>query len=183
MSLVDIVKRVLGVYDYDRVGEKRILKAIELYHKGGKFNHFRAKRLYNKNMSRYGVSIHPNIEVGKNFHLVHADSIRIGMGVSIGDNCKIYPYCHIMGSLKKETRVDLKVAGGATSTIYKKAKIGNDCILGAGCAIIGAITIGDDVTIGARAIVSKDIPAHSVVKGTNLIRPKREDEIPEKYKA
>lgn len=177
MSLVDIIKRILGVYDYDRVGEKSILKAIELYHKGGKFNRFRAKRLYNKNMSRYGVSIHPNIDVGKNFHLVHADSIRIGMGVVFGDNCKIYPYCHIMGSLKKETRAN------TANTIYKKAQIGSDCVFGAGCAIIGAITIGDDVTIGARAIVSKDVPAHSVVKGTNNIRPKREDEIPEKYKA
>ena len=177
MSLVDIIKLIFGVYDYDRVGEKSILKAIELYHKGGKFNRFRAKRLYNKNMSRYRVSIHPNIKVGKNFHLVHADSIRIGMGVVIGDNCKIYPYCHIMGSLKKETRANTAV------TVYKKAHIGNDCVLGAGCAIIGPVTIGDDVTIGARAIISKDIPAHSVVKGTNNIRPKREDEIPDKYKA
>lgn len=179
MSLADIFKRILGVYNYDRVGEKKILKAIEIYHRGGKFNHFRAKRMYNKNMSKYRVSIHPHIEVGENFHLVHADSIRIGAGVKIGDNCKIYPYCHIMGSLKKDT---IENVSGTKDTIYKKAEIGNDCVLGAGCAIIGAVTIGDDVTIGARAIVSKDIPAHSVVKGTNNIRPKREDEIPEKYK-
>jgi hypothetical protein len=42
--------------------------------------------------------------------------------------------------------------------------------------------IGDDVTIGAGAIVTKDVPSHSIVKGLNQIRPKRPDEIPDKYK-
>ena len=42
--------------------------------------------------------------------------------------------------------------------------------------------IGDDVTIGAGAMVTKDVPSHSVVKGLNQIRPKRPDEIPDKYK-
>lgn len=48
--------------------------------------------------------------------------------------------------------------------------------------VIGPVTIGDDVTIGACAIVTKDVPSHSVVKGLNQIRPKRPEEIPEKYK-
>lgn len=42
--------------------------------------------------------------------------------------------------------------------------------------------IGDDVTIGAGAMVTKDVPSHSVVKGLNQIRPKRPDEISDKYK-
>ena len=44
------------------------------------------------------------------------------------------------------------------------------------------VVIGDDVTIGACAIVTKDVPSHSVVKGLNQVRPKRPEEIPEKYK-
>ena len=167
------LKRLIGIYDYDRKGEKDILKAIELYHKGGRFNRLRSSRLYIKNIKRYRVSIHPDIEVGENFHLVHADSIRIGKGVRFGDNCKLYPYCHIMGSLKEDTK---------ENGIFKKASFGNDCIIGAGTAIIGPVQIGDDVTIGAHAVVSKDVPSHSVVKNVNDIRPKRESEIPEKYK-
>lgn len=174
MLIKNIVLRILGIYDYDRKGEKNVLKAIELYHRGGKINRLRAARLYNKNLRNYGVSIHPEIEIGENFHLVHADSIRIGMGVRFGDNCKIYPYCHIMGSLKPETKIN---------GYFQKAAFGNDCILGAGSAIIGPVIIGDDVTIGAHAIVTKDIPSHSVVINTNEIRAKRIDEIPEKYKA
>ena len=45
-----------------------------------------------------------------------------------------------------------------------------------------AAIIGDDVTIGACGIVTKDVPSYSVVKGLNQIRPKRPEEIPEKYK-
>ena len=50
-------------------------------------------------------------------------------------------------------------------------------MLGAGCMLIGRIEIGDNVTIGARAIVTKDVPANSVVKNVNEIRPKRPDEM------
>jgi serine O-acetyltransferase len=66
--------------------------------------------------------------------------------------------------------------------IRRHAKIGNDCLLGAKATVIGPVTIGDDVIIGACAIVTKDVPSHSVVKGLNQIRPKRPDEIPDKYK-
>lgn len=170
-----VIFRILGIYNYDRLGEERVLKAIQLYRKGGNINRLRARRLYNKNLSRYQIKIRPDIEVGKNFHIVHAAPLRIGRGVSFGDNCKLYPFCSIMSSIKPE---DWDPSIGT----YKKATFGNDCIIGSGCAVIGNITIGDDVTIGAHAIVTKDVPSHSTVVGTNRIIPKREDQIPEKYK-
>jgi hypothetical protein len=34
----------------------------------------------------------------------------------------------------------------------------------------------------ACAFVTKDVLSHSVVKGLNLVRPKRPEEIPDKYK-
>ena len=135
----------------------------------------RAWRLYNKNLKRYQIKIRPDIEVGENFHLVHAAPLRIGYGVKFGDNCKLYPFCAVMSSIKPE---DWDERAGT----YKKASFGDDCILGYGCAIIGNHTIGDDVTIGAHAVVTKDVPSHSTVVGTNRIIPKRDDQIPEKYK-
>lgn len=169
------ILRVLGLQNYDRVGEEQVLKSIRLYRKGGTINRLRAKRLYNKNLARYGIKIRPDIQVGKNFHLVHAAPLRIGYGVSFGDNCKLYPYCAVVSSLKPEDWDD----GHGT---YKKASFGDDCILGYNCIVIGNHTIGDDVTIGAHAIVTVDVPSHSTVVGTNRIIPKREDQIPDKYK-
>lgn len=175
IAVKNMIKRLLGIYDYDRVGEAQVLKAIQLYHEGGRVSRLRAWRLYNKNLDRYGIKIRPDIDVGENFHLVHAAPLRIGYGVKFGENCKLYPYCAVMSSIKPE---DWDENVGT----YKKATFGNDCILGYGCAVIGNHTIGDDVTIGAHAIVTKDIPPHSVVVGTNHITPKRDDQIPEKYK-
>jgi acetyltransferase-like isoleucine patch superfamily enzyme/coenzyme F420-reducing hydrogenase beta subunit len=47
----------------------------------------------------------------------------------------------------------------------KPIKIGNKVWLGEGCLILPGITIGDGAIVGARAVVTKDIPPNSVVKG------------------
>ena len=38
-------------------------------------------------------------------------------------------------------------------------------MLGAGSALIGAITVGADSVVGANTVVTKDVPAGSVVTG------------------
>ena len=43
--------------------------------------------------------------------------------------------------------------------------IGNNVGIKAGAKVIGGVTIGDDVIIGANAVVVKDVPAHSIVAG------------------
>lgn len=43
--------------------------------------------------------------------------------------------------------------------------IGNYVSVRAGAKIIGNVNIGDDVVIGANAVVVKDVPSHSVVVG------------------
>jgi serine O-acetyltransferase len=44
-------------------------------------------------------------------------------------------------------------------------KIGSRVFVGAGAKILGNVTIGDDVVIGANAVVTKDIPSGAVVGG------------------
>lgn len=44
-------------------------------------------------------------------------------------------------------------------------EIGNNVNAGANVVIIGGITIGDNVIIGAGAVVVKDVPSHCVVAG------------------
>ncbi|MBQ0072615.1 MAG: serine acetyltransferase [Prevotella sp.] len=43
--------------------------------------------------------------------------------------------------------------------------IGNDVHLCTGAKVIGNVTIGDDVIVGANAVVVKDVPSHSIVAG------------------
>ena len=49
-------------------------------------------------------------------------------------------------------------------------------VLGAGCVIVGAITIGHDSVVAANAVVTKDVPPHSLVGGIPAKVLKRLDE-------
>lgn len=162
-------------FEYDRVGERKIKKSIALWHKGGKLNKLRAYHLWNVTRKRYHCNIYPGIKVGKGFRIEHCSWNAIGKTAELGDNVRIY------------SRVDITAKVVGDEERLKKherrhAKIGNDVILGNGCMIIGPVTIGDDCIIGARALVTHDVPPHSVVIGTNQIRPKREDEKAPAYK-
>lgn len=44
-------------------------------------------------------------------------------------------------------------------------KIGNNVYIAAGSRIIGNVTIGDDVVIGANSVVTKNVPSNCIVAG------------------
>lgn len=168
-----LLDEICGTYNLDRKAEKEFMKMRSLIKKGGKLNLLRAKRIENKLQLKYQLKIPCSAVIGQNFQIRHPQGIRIGRTAIIGDNCKVYPYFIAMAAVKDD---DGRVG------VRRHPKIGNDCILGSRASVIGPITIGDNVTIGACAIVTKDVPSHSVVKGTNQVRLKRLEEIPEKYK-
>ena len=47
--------------------------------------------------------------------------------------------------------------------------LGDRVSVGAGAKIIGPVTVGDDVTIGANAVVTKDVPSGMTVVGYNRL--------------
>ncbi|MDP2071653.1 serine acetyltransferase [Methylotenera sp.] len=50
--------------------------------------------------------------------------------------------------------------------------LGDNCYVGAGAKILGPVRIGNNVTIGANAVVTKDIADGNVVVGVNQILEK-----------
>lgn len=60
--------------------------------------------------------------------------------------------------------------------------IGNNVTIYAGAKVFGKITIGDDVVIGANAVVTKDIPSHSMVAGVPAKIIKTRTDINEMWK-
>lgn len=164
---------MFGTYNLDRRAEYDYKKMRSLIKKGGTINMIRAKRLENKLQIKYLLKIPCSASIGENFQIRHPQGIRIGRTAVIGDNCKVFPYFVAIAGVKDDNALKGK---------RRHPKIGNDCLLGSKATVIGPVVIGDDVTIGACAIVTKDVPSHSVVKGLNQIRPKRLEEVPDKYK-
>ncbi len=175
MEIKTFLKELLGIYNIDKRANRLFHKKCRLYQRGGLINRYRVIRIENYLEEKYGLKIPSTVSIGKNFHIHHPYGIRIGMTAIIGNNCHVYPRFAVVAAVKgDEARI--------LNHERRHAKIGDDCILGHSAILIGPIEIGDDVTIGACAIVTKNVPSHSVVKGLNQIRSKRDDEIPEKYK-
>ena len=176
MSIKTVIMRILGIHSYDREAERLIYKSIQLYHSGGIINRVRAIRLYNHIRKTYCCNIWPGITIGEGTYIAHAHAICIGKTAVIGNNCRFYPHSDIVAGVVHDEAL-------IQANLRRHAKLGDDVLVGNGAVIVGAVTIGDDVTIGAGALVTKDVPSHTVVKGTNQFRPKRSEEIPDKYKA
>lgn len=67
---------------------------------------------------------------------------------------------------------------GPNSTFSKgPVIIGNDVWIGEGASILSGVTVGDGAVIGARAVVSRDIPPYSVVAGNpaHIVRKRLPD--------
>ncbi len=162
-------------FNYDRVAERKIKKSIRIYHKGGKINHLWATLMWNSLQKKYCTSYRPMITVGNNLRIEHCMGTQVGETTIIGNNVRIYQYVQIVAKIIGDQ--EKKDRG-----IRRHAKIGDNVILSAGCMIIGPVTIGDNCIIGARAIVTHDIPDNSIVIGVNQIKPRKPGQKAPDYK-
>lgn len=88
-------------------------------------------------------------------YLGHAYNITINSNVKIGRNCNIHKGV-VIGQANRGSR-----KGYPT--------IGDRVWIGINAAIVGNVTIGDDVMIAPNSFVNVDIPSHSVVFGNPCV--------------
>ena len=113
-----------------------------------------------------------NIEKGAKF----ASDIRIGnnsgIGINsfvgskteIGDHVMMGPECLIYTSQHEHSSTDMPMdSQGMTATL--PVRIGNDVWIGARAIIMPGVTVGDGAIIGAGAVVTKDVPSCAIVGG------------------
>lgn len=98
-----------------------------------------------------GIEIHPAVKIGKNFFIDHGFGVVIGETAEIGDNVTLYQGVTLGGTGKQKGK--------------RHPTIGNGVVVGAGAKILGALKIGDNVNIGANAVVLSDVPSNSTVVG------------------
>lgn len=93
-----------------------------------------------------------------------ADEVRVQNGTLIADGWKIGrgTFIGVNVSTMSDRRRDVvayEFKGSHPSII------GERCLIGSGAVILPGLTIGDDVVIGAGALVTKDVPSGATVLG------------------
>jgi serine O-acetyltransferase len=105
-----------------------------------------------------GIDLPCEVTVGRRFKIEHFGDIIISGDTVFGDDVVI----------RNGVTVGLKRTNERGAPV-----IGNRVDIGAGAKILGAIRIGDDVAIGANAVVLQDVPPHSLAIGVPAqVRPR-----------
>ena len=98
-----------------------------------------------------GIELNQRMQIGYGLRLPHKGNIVIHPKVEIGNNCEIMQGVTIGNNIMKSRD--------------EVAKIGNQVLICAGAKVIGGITIGNTVIIGANAVVNQSVPDHTIVGG------------------
>lgn len=99
--------------------------------------------------------------VGDYFFANHNCQILDGGGVTFGDYVFIAPNC-LFTTAEHAIDKDQRNEG---LEVALPIKVGNSVWFGAGVIVLGGVTIGDNVVIGAGSVVTKDIPSNVVAAG------------------
>jgi serine O-acetyltransferase len=114
------------------------------------------KKLFEMYSNNLTCIIPISAQIGRGLRIPHPQGIVITAYSTIGEYCTIYQNVTIGANEHKQN--------------YKNGpKIGNRVYIGAGAVLIGDITIGDDVIIGANATITKSVPSNTLVVGNNNI--------------
>ncbi len=99
------------------------------------------------NIALHGIDLSVTMPIGPGLYLAHSvgsviNAVRIGRGVTIQGGVTI---------------------GQRSATEFPV--IGDGAMLGAGCRILGRVDLGAGCTVGANAVVTRDVPAGVTVVG------------------
>ncbi len=148
--------------------------------------------VYISALGKYGVCFGDNVSVGAYSRIVLSTSLNqlgsyikignnVGMGefaylggaggLEIGDDCIIGQYlsCHP----ENHNYSDSSKAFRHQGVTRKGIKIGKNCWIGSKVTILDGVAIGDNCVIAAGSVITKSMPANSVIGGVpaKVIKP------------
>ncbi len=98
----------------------------------------------------YGIELPCEAKIGRHFTIEHSGSIVVSGDAVFGDGCVI----------RQGVTVGLRHRGKRGSPV-----VGDRVDIGAGAKLLGPIRIGNDVAIGANAVVLTDVPDGCIAVG------------------
>lgn len=127
-----------------------------------------------KFINMYGCTIGDNVKIGA--------FVEVQKNAFIGNNCKISSHTFICEGVTIEDDVFVghsvafindiyprATAGGALQTEadwkVEKTLVKKGASIGSGATILAKVTIGENAIVGAGAVVTRDVPANTIVAG------------------
>ncbi len=98
-----------------------------------------------------GIEIHPGAQIGRGLFIDHGMGVVIGETTVIGDNVTLFQGVTLGGTGKEKGK--------------RHPTVGNNVVIGTGAKVLGSFKIGDNVQVGANAVVVREVPPNSVVVG------------------
>lgn len=147
----------------------RVLRAFlarRLFRQAGKAINIEKGAVFGSG-SRISIGDHSGIGIDAQL----SGEITLGNHVMMGPEVMIYTYGHRHDALQ----IPMVEQGNTES---RPVVIGNDVWIGARAIILPGVHIGDGSIVGAGSVVTKDVPPYAVVGGNpaRLIRMRKSDE-------
>ena len=102
------------------------------------------------------IGVGDGVVISRGVHIVAMAGVTIGAGSMIGEYTSIRDANHA-----RAEGIAIRDAGHTATAI----RIGREVWIGRGAAILAGVIIGDHATIGANAVVTRDVEAGAVVGG------------------
>ena len=103
--------------------------------------------LWKTNRNRQCIQIHRKTTIGYGLYIGHNGPIVVNPTAVIGNNVNLSQFTTI-GAIDGDAAV-----------------VGDNVYIGPSCCLVENVHIGDNATIGAGSVVSKDIPANATAAG------------------
>jgi acetyltransferase-like isoleucine patch superfamily enzyme len=112
----------------------------------------------------------PELSIGDHSFVGHQCSFRVARSLKIGRHCLIAGGVliadydgHPLDPLKRRMNETIALSD------IRAVEIGDDVWIGAGATILKGVTIGSRSIIGAHAVVTRDVPADTIVAGNPAV--------------
>lgn len=109
------------------------------------------RMMFRRARNVYGIELPYSVKLGRRVVFEHQGAVVIHGNVEIGDDSVI--------------RQGVTIGNKSLDRPFDAPKLGKRVNVGAGAKILGAVQVGDDASVGANAVVLKDVEQGSLVVG------------------
>jgi serine O-acetyltransferase len=116
-----------------------------------------------------GAEIEFNMKAGPGLFIAHPAGLVVGRGTVMGAHATLFQ------------GVTFGASGWGPKAIGRFPRLGDNVFVFAGATVIGGISVGSDVVVGAQALVRQDVPDGALVVAVSRMMPDKGTQIISKW--